>query len=94
MSLITQQSAVPAQRDLQENLDVDAVIEVFEGVSLKKNLISCSPPVLPKEGELYIFDLGQDRSKWDSNKRKFRRACVIIATVKISNFLDMINIVG
>ena len=46
MSLITQQSAVTALPDLQENLDVDAVIEVFEEVSLKRNLISCSPPVL------------------------------------------------
>ena len=47
-------------------------LEKHQVSTTQRSLISNAPPVLPKGGELFIFDLGQDKSSWESNKRKFR----------------------
>lgn len=71
-SSFRQQSAKPAKTGLNHNLDVNELIDFLEEVALGKDMIFSTPPVLPKEGELYVFDLGSDKSQWDQKKRKFR----------------------
>ena len=34
--------------------------------------IAQAPPVLPKEGEVYLFDLGPDNASWEQMKKKYR----------------------
>ena len=36
-----------------------------------KNMISSEPPVLPLEGELYIFPLGTDDTQWNNMRKKY-----------------------
>ena len=55
--------------NLLNNLTGEEIIAVIdENVNHLSNL----PPVLPKEGQLFIYDLGDDKSLWESKKRKFR----------------------
>ena len=55
--------------DLYQNLEKEEILRILAKASQDHNVLSIAPPVLPKEGELYIFDLGPDRSLWESNKR-------------------------
>ena len=65
-------SVSAVRSDLFHNLEKHQILEIVHEVSTKRSLISNAPSVLPKGGELFIFDLGQDKSSWESNKRKFR----------------------
>ena len=63
----------PVRRDLYENLDGDQVLEIFENATKKyRDSVAQAPPVLPKEGELYLFDLGPEDSSWEQMKKKYR----------------------
>ena len=37
-----------------------------------RDSVAQSPPVLPKEGEVYLFDLGPDNTSWEQMKKKYR----------------------
>uniref|UniRef100_A0A1X7T231 SWIM-type domain-containing protein n=1 Tax=Amphimedon queenslandica TaxID=400682 RepID=A0A1X7T231_AMPQE len=63
-------TTTPLRRDLDNNLEAFEVIDILSTVSSKD--LSRSPPVLPKEGELYVFHLGEDSQLRNKNKRKFR----------------------
>ena len=62
----------PVRCDLLGNLEKDQILEILCDVSDNRDLLSNAPPVLPKEGELYVFDLGHDASLWERNKKKLR----------------------
>ena len=56
-----------------ENLTAEEVYEIFKTTTSKRrNEISRSPPVLPREGQMFLFSLGTNESLWDVNKKKFR----------------------
>lgn len=64
--------AIPFRRDLQHNLEASEVLRMLCTISTQQQLLSSAPPVSPKGGELYIFDLGEDCHMRDSYKRKYR----------------------
>lgn len=62
----------PVCLDLFNNLSVDEFKAVLQQFVASGETLSNIPPVLPKEGELYIFDLGSDTSQWEKTKKKLR----------------------
>ena len=49
-------TAIPVKTDLNENLDKEQAVELFNLVKSNRNLLSDAWPVLPTE-EVYVFDL-------------------------------------
>ena len=64
--------AVPIKDDLFNNLDPEGIVNFFENVALYTDKISNVPPVLPVEGQIFLFDLGEDRSLWEKRKKQMR----------------------
>ena len=63
----------PVRSDCYENLDGDQVLEIFQNATTKyRDSIAQAPPVLPKEGEVNLFDLGPDNASWEQMKKKYR----------------------
>ena len=58
--------------DLFNNLSVLEFEEILGKFVSSGETFWTFPPVLPKEGELYIFDLGTDISQWEKSKKIFR----------------------
>eukprot|EP00731_Ephydatia_muelleri_P037005 Em0375g1a len=56
------------------SLDAERVLDYFLNASSDgfNGKISSVPPALPTEGQVFVFDLGPDKSLWENNKRKFR----------------------
>eukprot|EP00731_Ephydatia_muelleri_P002904 Em0001g2904a len=57
------------------SLDAERVLDYFLNASSDgfNGKISSVPPALPTEGQVFVFDLGPDKSLWENNKRKFRQ---------------------
>ena len=69
----TETTAVALSFSSLNSLSQDEVADIFfNAKDLYKDQISRAPPVQPKEGEIFLFDLGPDKSVWESYKRKFR----------------------
>ena len=65
--------AVPIISNAQKNMETEEILDIFRRATEEfSDKISNVPPVLPIEGEVYLFDLGPDSSLWDKNKKKFR----------------------
>ena len=48
----------PVRGDFYENLDGNQVLEIFQNATTKyRDSVAQAPPVLPKEVEVYLFDL-------------------------------------
>jgi hypothetical protein len=63
----------PVRSDCYENLGGDQVLEIFQNATTKyRDSIAQAPPVLPIEGEVYLFDLGPDNASWEQMKKKYR----------------------
>ena len=63
----------PVRSDCYGNLDGDQVLDIFQNATTKyRDSIAQAPPVLPKEGEEYLFDLGPDNASWEQMKKKYR----------------------
>ena len=63
----------PVRSDGYENLEGDQVLDIFQNATTKyRDSIARAPPVLPKEGEVYLFDLGPDNASWEQMKKKYR----------------------
>lgn len=54
------------------NLSADEALTIIKAVEKNMANISKEPPVLPCAGQVFIFKLGSDESKWDKMKRKYR----------------------
>ena len=65
MSVSPKEHCEPIRVDLFNNLSVDELEGILEWFITSGKTLSDIPPVLPKEGELYIFDLRSDKSQWD-----------------------------
>ena len=67
--------AVPIKDDCFNNLAPEEIVEIFENaVGLYKDKFSNVPPVLPVEGQMFIFDLGPDTRLciWEKRKKQMR----------------------
>ena len=66
--------AIPVTQKEENNLsDAEAYSYLTKAGNVYKNFTRCTnPPVQPKGGSIFIFDLGPDQSKWEVNKRKIR----------------------
>lgn len=65
--------AIPIKDDLFNNLDPEEIVNFFENAALyTDDKISNVPPVLPIEGQIFLFDLGKDRSLWEKRKKQMR----------------------
>lgn len=64
---------VPLSVISSTNLSTEEVYRIFQQAkSTYKDEMSKVPPVLPREGEIFLLYLGPDKALWDINKRKFR----------------------
>ena len=62
---------MPVRSDLLENLEFEAVLnEINSSTSAK--CLSTAPPVQPRGGQLFVYDLGPDEKLWERKRRKFR----------------------
>ena len=61
--------ASPVRCNVYNNLDKEQALDILLEVKENRNLLSNAPPVLPTEGEFYVFDLG---CKANDAKKKFR----------------------
>ena len=63
----------PFKTSTIHNLEGDEVLNYFNQAAQSNTVVVSSlPPVLPRAGELYIFDLGPEESQWDNKKKKMR----------------------
>ena len=62
----------PIRKDLFNNLQVDELEGILKWFKISGKTLFNVPAVLPKEGELYIFDLGSDTSQCGKIKKKLR----------------------
>ena len=63
---------VPAVEDAVNNLTSAEAHNYFSKAISGKLQISVDPPVQPKGGNLYIYNLGPDSDKWEQEKKKLR----------------------
>ncbi|KAL5464050.1 hypothetical protein EMCRGX_G033007 [Ephydatia muelleri] len=65
--------AIPVTATEMNSLDAERVWDYFLNASSDgfNGKISSVPPALPTEGQVFVFDLGPDKSLWENNKRKF-----------------------
>ena len=67
--------AIPLTESADCNL---ATAEAYEYLTKARNIykdVTCSstnPPIQPKGGSIFLYDLGADSSKWKENKKKIR----------------------
>ena len=80
-------AAAPVERKLLDNLNGDDVLGIFRKALASTNLLSVLPPVLPKEGETYVFHLGPDPELWDKNKKSFGNCSCVLNRLTIIVFL-------
>ena len=64
--------AIPVKDDLFDNLDPEKVVEFFESSKFTEDKISNVPLVLPIEGQIFLFDLGQDANLWEKRNKQMR----------------------
>ena len=58
-------------------LDAERVLDYFLNPSSDgfNDKISSVPPTLPTEGQVFVFDLGPDKSLWENNQRPEVQVC-------------------
>ena len=65
--------AIPIKDDLFNKLDPEEIVNFFENAGLYADeKISNVPPVLPIEGQIFLFDLGKDQNLWEKWKKQMR----------------------
>lgn len=66
-------------RDVNYNMDTGQVFELLSSAQLLPSpKFSTSPPVKPKGGQLYLFDLGNNSLNWDLRKKQFRHGILCV----------------
>ena len=63
---------VPIRTDAYNNLTSEEVYELLTNAEALYYQLSTEPPVQPKEGCIFLYDLGPDESTWESQKKKLR----------------------
>lgn len=73
-STVTEDSAFdsnPVRIDAFERVDNDCILSLFKK-TVPVETTSPNPPVLPKEGHLYVYYLGQNSQFWERKKTMLR----------------------
>ena len=64
---------MPLSFHCNNNLTTEAVFRILKkSVSKFRREISEAPPVLPLEGQMFLYSLGPDKTFWEEKKRKLR----------------------
>ena len=72
-SINTDEKCIPLSIQCYNNLTTEAVFDIFKKSTTKyKKYISDAPPVLPREGQMFLYSLGSDETLWEKKKRKLR----------------------
>jgi len=65
------EECVPIKTDVCHNLTAEEVYDLLVHVSGKhKDKKSIAPPVQPKGGTVFLYDLGENAKTWDLNSVK------------------------
>ena len=65
--------AIPVRANTHQPLDGSEVLEMMKHAETKyAQRISTAPPVKPRGGTVFFYNLGADKFKWDLMKRKIR----------------------
>eukprot|EP00731_Ephydatia_muelleri_P019568 Em0012g393a len=85
--------AIPVTATEMNSLDAERVLDYFLNASSDgfNGNISSVPPALPTEGQVFVFDLGPDKSLWENNKRKFRMPPAAIDDIPHASFSNENN---
>ena len=67
-----QKQCVPVTEYARDNLKSAEVYQYFIRALNGELPLSLAPPVQPKAGSMYFYDLGPDSDKWESLKNKIR----------------------
>ena len=63
---------VPVTENARDNLKSAEVHHYFMRALNRDLPLSLVPPIQPKAGSIYLYDLGPDSDKWESLKKKIR----------------------
>jgi len=64
------EKCVAAVEGISDNLTSAEAYSYFVKASRGKLQLSNDPPVLPKAGSIFFYDLGLDSKQWELTKRK------------------------
>ena len=67
--------AIPLTESEKCNLSAAEAYEYLTkagNVYKESTCLDANPPVQPRGGSIFLYDLGPDRLKWEANKRKIR----------------------
>jgi len=67
---------IPISTETQANQGLEA----SEAATTYKEYLNhtVNPPVQPNGGEVFLFDLGPDETRWENNKKKLRSVHICI----------------
>ena len=66
---------IPLTEGAECNLSAAEVYKYLTKAGSICKISTCSstnPPIQPKGGSIFLYDLGTDSSKWEGNKKKIR----------------------
>ena len=78
---------IPISTDVNLGLEASEVVDYLNeaGTTYKEYLNrAVIPPVQPNGGTVFLFDLGPDETRWESNKKKLRYLAVLFAMARIT----------
>ena len=62
--------AIPLTENAKFNLSVVEAYEYFNKAGYKESTrLGTNPPVQPRGGLIFLYDLGPDQLKWEANRR-------------------------
>ena len=89
----TEEKSKPISFSCKDNLTTEAVLRIFRKATTKyKEEFSEAPPVLPIEGQIFLYSLGKDKTLWQKKKMKLRSVCFIL--VIINKIVDVTSTDG
>jgi len=65
-------STIPIKCNCLENLTAGQIFELFNDVAQHKDKISSVAPIRPTAGQIFLFDLGADKTQWEKRKKQLR----------------------
>ena len=65
-------TAIPIKYNCLENLAAEEIIEIFNNAVVFQDKFSSVAPVRPTAGQIFLFDLGADKSQWEIRKKQLR----------------------
>ena len=75
MKILRLQICIPISTGANQGLEANEVVNYLgAAVTTYKEYLNCTlkPPVQPKGGTLFLFDLGSNESQWENNKKKIK----------------------